>query len=118
MSFTKEQLETLMSNTIANLKEHSNFIEATVDGMQKDIVTHETFWGIFKNLMEESDTLGYAFADDVVGIGLVILYKYCKCLAKTDSTKKADPAPEATKDEDPVLQKFSTLMDKLEDDHK
>jgi hypothetical protein len=117
MSFSKEQIETLMSKTIADLKEHSDFIEAMVDGMQKDIVTHKIFWGIFENLMEESDTLGDAFADDVAGIGLACLYSYCKHLAKTDSTKEADPAPEETED-DPILQKFTNLMDKLEDDHK
>ena len=104
MSFNKEQLEMLMHNTIEDLNAHSNFIGAIVDGLQE--------------LHEESDTLGDAFSTDIVSIGLAYLYNYCKILAKSDSTKKADPAPEATKDEDPVLQKFSTLMDKLEDDHK
>lgn len=118
MSFNKEQLHYLMHNTIEDLKAHSNFIEAVVDGMQKDIMTHEIFWNIFDELHEESDTLDDAFSTDIVGIGLAFLYNYCKCITKTDSTKEADPAPEETKDDDPVLTKFTNLMDRLDDDHK
>ena len=116
MSFTKDEIENMMSNTITNLMKNANFIEAIVDGMQKGIMTHEIFWKIFDELYKESDTLGRAFADDIVVIGLACLYNYCKHLAKI-TTKKADPAPEATKD-DEILQRFTDLMDKLEDDHK
>jgi hypothetical protein len=112
MSFNKEQLEILMHNTIDDLNAHSNFIGAIVDGLQKGIMTHEIFWEIFNELHEESDTLGDAFSTDIVSIGLAYLYNYCKILAGFPADEKQD------KKDDPVLQKFSTLMDKLEDDHK
>lgn len=110
-------IENVLFGTIAHLKGHSNFVEAVIDGMQKGIMTKEIFFKIFMNLVEEDDDLGDVFTDDITGIGLALLWNYCKDLADKRPEKKIKLEAPA-EDPDPLQKKFESLIDTLEDDHK